>query len=257
MVITAQSQRTQERNRDEALERLVDLIRQAAVRPVKRRATKPTKASREKRLEGKKRRSGIKGLRQSKAADSNSGDRAPRGLAAATRAPVEFRLALESGRPMPVRQLTEAIVNRIAAGEVVERPASVVKELVENALDAGATRIEVVTDGGGRRLIRVTDDGDGMTRARSRRSRSSATPPPSCADDDLLAIRTLGFRGEALALDRRGRAADHHHAACRRAACLGASSVDAGVKSRGQAGRARRTAPASRCATCSTPRRRG
>ena len=65
---------------------------------------------------------------------------------------------------MPVRQLSQSIVNRIAAGEVVERPASVVKELVENALDAGAKKIEIVTDGGGQRLIRVTDDGSGMTR---------------------------------------------------------------------------------------------
>src|SRR5918996_1792490 len=98
---------------------------------------------------------------------------------------------------MPVRQLTEAVVNRIAAGEVVERPASAVKELVENALDAGARRIDVLTDGGGRRLIRVTDDGDGMTRAdlalAVERHATSKLP-----DDDLLAIDTLGFRGEAL-----------------------------------------------------------
>jgi len=98
---------------------------------------------------------------------------------------------------MPVRQLSEGIVNRIAAGEVVERPASVVKELVENALDAGATRIDVLTDGGGRRLIRITDDGEGMTRAdldlaveRHATSKLSG--------EDLLDIRTLGFRGEAL-----------------------------------------------------------
>jgi DNA mismatch repair protein MutL len=98
---------------------------------------------------------------------------------------------------MPVRQLAETVVNRIAAGEVVERPASVVKELVENALDAGARRIEIVTDGGGRRLIRVTDDGSGMTRAdlalAVERHATSKLP-----DDDLLAIDTLGFRGEAL-----------------------------------------------------------
>src|SRR5215831_5899697 len=98
---------------------------------------------------------------------------------------------------MPVRQLSEGVVNRIAAGEVVERPASVVKELIENALDAGATRIEVVTDGGGRRLVRVTDDGAGMTRAdltlAVERHATSKLP-----DDDLLRIRTLGFRGEAL-----------------------------------------------------------
>ncbi len=98
---------------------------------------------------------------------------------------------------MPVRQLSEGIVNRIAAGEVVERPASVVKELVENALDAGATRIEVLTDGGGRRLIRVSDDGAGMTRddlaLAIERHATSKLP-----DDDLLDIRTLGFRGEAL-----------------------------------------------------------
>ena len=98
---------------------------------------------------------------------------------------------------MPVRQLSENVVNRIAAGEVVERPASVVKELIENALDAGAQRIEIVTDGGGRRLIRVTDDGSGMSRADLELAvERHATS--KLAGDDLMAIATLGFRGEAL-----------------------------------------------------------
>src|SRR5580693_8502552 len=98
---------------------------------------------------------------------------------------------------MPVRQLPEQVVNRIAAGEVVERPASVVKELVENAIDAGASRIDIFTDGGGRRRIGITDDGDGMTScdlalAVERHATSKLD------DEDLLRIRTLGFRGEAL-----------------------------------------------------------
>ncbi|MGJ5178747.1 DNA mismatch repair endonuclease MutL [Bradyrhizobium oligotrophicum] len=98
---------------------------------------------------------------------------------------------------MPVRQLPEQIVNRIAAGEVVERPASVVKELVENAIDAGASRIDIFTDGGGRRKIAISDDGGGMTAddlalAVERHATSKLD------DEDLLQIKTLGFRGEAL-----------------------------------------------------------
>src|SRR3954452_15035557 len=101
------------------------------------------------------------------------------------------------GSRQKVRVLPPALADQIAAGEVVERPASVVKELVENALDAGARRIEVVTDGGGRRLIRITDDGSGMTHAdlalAVERHATSKLP-----ENDLMAIATLGFRGEAL-----------------------------------------------------------
>ena len=98
---------------------------------------------------------------------------------------------------MPVRQLPEQIINRIAAGEVVERPASVVKELVENAIDAGASRIDIFTDGGGRRRIGITDDGSGMTAADLELAvERHATS--KLHSEDLLQIRTLGFRGEAL-----------------------------------------------------------
>ncbi len=98
---------------------------------------------------------------------------------------------------MPVRQLPEQVVNRIAAGEVVERPASVVKELVENAIDAGASRIDVFTDGGGRRKIAITDDGSGMT-ANDLELAVERHATSKLDDEDLLQIKTLGFRGEAL-----------------------------------------------------------
>jgi DNA mismatch repair protein MutL len=100
-------------------------------------------------------------------------------------------------QPTIIRQLDDATINKIAAGEVVERPASVVKELVENAIDAGASRIEIVTAGGGKNLIRISDDGIGMTQsdlalAVQRHCTSKLDP------DDLMDIRHLGFRGEAL-----------------------------------------------------------
>jgi len=97
-----------------------------------------------------------------------------------------------------IRRLPQSLINRIAAGEVVERPASAIKELVENALDAGAARITVELTQGGRTLLAVTDDGDGMTPqeimlAVERHATSKLQ------DDDLVRITTLGFRGEALA----------------------------------------------------------
>ncbi|MCK7610701.1 DNA mismatch repair endonuclease MutL [Roseibium sediminicola] len=98
---------------------------------------------------------------------------------------------------MAVRQLGEQVINQIAAGEVIERPASVIKELVENAVDAGARQIEIVTAAGGKTLMRVADDGAGMRQDDLKLAiRRHCTSKIS--DDDLFDIRTLGFRGEAL-----------------------------------------------------------
>ncbi|MDE2364697.1 MAG: DNA mismatch repair endonuclease MutL, partial [Hyphomicrobiales bacterium] len=133
---------------------------------------------------------------------------------------------------MKVRLLDPLTVDRIAAGEVVERPASAVKELVENALDAGASRIEIALEEGGRRLIRVIDDGCGMSAEdlalAVERHATSKLP-----DGDLSNIATLGFRGEALpsigsvaqlSIDTRAQGADH-----------GVSiRVDAGAKGKAQ-----------------------
>ena len=99
---------------------------------------------------------------------------------------------------MAIRRLPDELINRIAAGEVVERPASVVKELVENAIDAGASRVVVTTAAGGKGLVRIEDDGHGMDRADLILSvERHATSKLS--EDELDDIRTLGFRGEALA----------------------------------------------------------
>jgi len=97
-----------------------------------------------------------------------------------------------------IRVLPETVANRIAAGEVIERPASVVKELVENALDAGAISIRVEVEGGGRRTIVVTDDGCGMSRDDALLAFERHATSKLRTAEDLLAIATLGFRGEAL-----------------------------------------------------------
>src|SRR3979490_3596458 len=97
-----------------------------------------------------------------------------------------------------IRVLPDQVANKIAAGEVVERPASVVKELLENALDAGATRIKVSIEAGGKKLIQITDNGCGMVRDDAMLAFERHATSKIKDTDDLLSISTLGFRGEAL-----------------------------------------------------------
>src|SRR3979411_647494 len=97
-----------------------------------------------------------------------------------------------------IRVLSDAVANQIAAGEVVERPASVVKELIENSLDAGATRIAVSIELGGKKVLRGEDDGDGMEPEDARLAIERHATSKIASPEDLGAISTLGFRGEAL-----------------------------------------------------------
>src|SRR5918995_217423 len=98
-----------------------------------------------------------------------------------------------------IRLLPDHVANQIAAGEVVERPASVAKELVENAIDAGATFISIDVEAGGRRLLKVADDGEGMVRDDALLAFERHATSKIAKSEDLSSISTLGFRGEALA----------------------------------------------------------
>ncbi len=100
--------------------------------------------------------------------------------------------------PSIIKILPDHVINKIAAGEVVERPASVVKELIENSIDAGATDIFIDIEQAGKRLIRITDNGCGMSKEDAQTAFLRHATSKITSDRDLESIRTMGFRGEAL-----------------------------------------------------------
>ena len=121
------------------------------------------------------------------------------GFAKPTRPKTKSKPKTKTNRMSKIRVLADHVANQIAAGEVVERPASVAKELVENSIDAGATRITIEIEAGGRRLLKISDDGEGMVRDDAVLAFERHATSKIRDTEDLGAIGTLGFRGEALA----------------------------------------------------------
>ncbi len=155
---------------------------------------------------------------------------------------------------MLIRLLPPNLINRIAAGEVVERPASVVKELAENAIDAGATRIEVALGEGGQTLVSIVDDGIGM-RPEEMELAVERHATSKLPDENLSQIHTLGFRGEAL--PSIGAVARLKITSRPKGAIAPGRYPSKAARRAGPSRRPTRSARASKCATCFSRHRRG